>query len=132
MINLKYLKEFNRNPSANEKMISKLNFLKKLPNDYIELIKEFNGGEGLIGDEYLILYRANELERINTEYKIKEFDSQIFIIGSNGGGEVLAIDTRNKKTKYILIPLLFEYDAIIELGDNWIELIKVIYKNGFF
>ena len=56
-----------------------------LPNDYIELMKKHNGGEGDIGETWLILYPLEELQEINDDYEIEEILPGHIIIGSNGG-----------------------------------------------
>ena len=57
-----------------------------LPKDYIEFMKKHNGGEGDIGETWLIIYPLEELKEINDDYEIEEFLPGHIIIGSNGGG----------------------------------------------
>ncbi|SMC87895.1 SMI1/KNR4 family protein [Cellulophaga tyrosinoxydans] len=132
MIKYEYLKEFEGNSGITSEKLSFLKLPERLPEDYIELLKQFNGGEGEVGEEYLVLHKADELIEINKDIEIAKFDKNIFVIGSNGGGEFVAIDFRNEKPIYILIPFIFEYDAIIELGSNIDELFERIYTVGFF
>lgn len=132
MINMKYLERFNRNSGLNITNPSEYNLPEDIPQDYLELLIITNGGEGFIGKEYLILYKAEELFQKNTDYDVNEFVPGIFLIGSNGGDEAIALDMRSKPVKYVLIPFLFEYDAIIELGNNAAEFLERIYKKGFF
>ena len=51
--------EFNT-PYVGE-IIEKINDV-VLPNDYIEFMKRHNGGQGDIGETWLILYRLEELQ----------------------------------------------------------------------
>ena len=132
LINKKIFKKFNINPGLTKNIIDKIDLPKNLPQDYLELIEFCNGGEGFIGEEYIILYKLEELNKINKDCNVNEFAPGIFIIGSNGGGEAIAFDLRTNKTKYILIPFILEYDAIIELGNNMGEFLERIYKKGFF
>ncbi len=80
----------------------------------------------------MILYKAEDLLKNNIEYKLKDFDPRIFLIGSNGGGEAVAIDLRKKDFKYILIPFIFEYDAIIELGNDINNFFHRLFNIGYF
>mgnify|MGYP003626296418 CR=1 FL=1 len=132
MIKNEYLAEFNSNSGITTESLISLKLPKRLPTDYIEFLKKFNGGEGFVGEEYLVLEKAEKLLERNKNYKIEEFDKNIFLIGGNGAGEGVAIDFRNDKPRYILIPLIFEYDAILYLGKNIKELFEQIYENGFF
>ena len=79
-----------------------------------------------------MLHQAEKLNDINADYKIVEFDTSLFIIGSNGSGQLIAIDARNTNPSYLLIPYIFEYDAIIELSTNVEDLFKQIYEEGYF
>ncbi|MGB3149694.1 MAG: SMI1/KNR4 family protein [Maribacter sp.] len=132
MIKTEYLKEFDANPGITLEQLVSLKLPERLPTDYIELLKQFNGGEGEIGEEYVVFDKAEVLLEYNSSCGIEEFDKDIFIIGGNGGGELMAIDFRSKKPTYILIPFIFEYDAIIELGSSIDELFDRIYTTGFF
>ena len=76
--------------------------------------------------------RREELNEINKDYEIAEFDPNIFIIGSNGSGELIAIGRSKNSLIYILIPYIFEYDAIIELASDVDGLFKKIFKEGYF
>lgn len=62
--------EFN-SPYFGE-IIEKINDV-VLPNDYIELMKKHNGGEGDIGETWLILYPLEELQEIMMIMKLKKF-----------------------------------------------------------
>ncbi len=127
-----YLKDFKKNKGLNKDYLNSLEFRKELPKDYVQLFEEFNGGEGFIGEEYFVMHRAEKVIDINKEYGIEKFDSEIFLIGNNGSGEAIGIDLRNGKTEYILIPYLFEYNAIIKLADRINGLFKRIYERGYF
>jgi hypothetical protein len=132
MIDKNMFLKFNFNSISDLSEIETLVTQKKVSRDYLELLKLGNGGEGFIGNEYLILYKNEDLVKINNQYEIEKYVPGIFIFGSNGGDEALAFDYRNDKIKYILIPFMFEYDTIIELGKTIEEFLDRIYQNGFF
>jgi len=90
-----------------------------LPNDYIELMKKHNGGEGDIGETWLILYPLEELQEINDDYEIEEILPGHIIIGSNGGGELYGIDN---KGNYFNVPVPIDEDDVALLGTE-IELL---------
>ena len=100
------------------KIIEKINAV-VLPNDYIEFIKKHNGGQGDIGKTWLILYRLEELQEINDNYKIEVFLPGHIIIGSNGGSELYGIDN---KGNYFNVPVLLDKDDVTVLGTE-IELL---------
>lgn len=127
-----YFQKFNGNPGINNDELVNLHLPAEIPNDYLEFCKTYNGGEGFIGEEYVVLYKLNELMQINKDYDVSNLVPDIFIFGSNGDSEALAFDFRKKQVKYVLIPFLFEYDAIIELGDHLSGFFKRIYDEGYF
>ena len=108
--------EFNT-PYVGE-IIEKINDV-VLPNDYIEFMKKHNGGQGDIGETWLILYRLEELQEINDDYEIEVFLPDHIIIGSNGGGELYGIDN---KGNYFNVPVLIDEDDVAVLGTE-IELL---------
>jgi len=64
-----------------------------LPDEYLAFLQYSNGGEGFLCIEpwYFQLCSAEEVVEYNKGYKVEEFLSGWFAIGSNGGGEMLAI-----------------------------------------
>ena len=70
--------EFNAKP---KKIIEEVNGL-KLPEDYIEFMKDHNGGEGPIGDNnYGRFYKFEELDEINKEYEVQKNWPGYVVIG---------------------------------------------------
>ena len=65
----------------------------KLPVDYKEFLQFSNGLEGETADSYLVLWTAEELIELNRAYNVKEFVSNIIIIGSDGAENAFAFDT---------------------------------------
>jgi SMI1 / KNR4 family (SUKH-1) len=64
-----------------------------LPEVYLSFLRYSNGGEGFLCIEpwYFQLCSAEEIVAYNQGYNVEEFLPGYFAIGSNGGGEMLAI-----------------------------------------
>lgn len=61
--------EFNDKP---EKFITSVNGL-LLPEDYLAIMQEHDGGEGNLGENnYGCFYRLEELEEVNDEYEVRK------------------------------------------------------------
>ena len=129
---LTFSDRFEGSPPISKDVLKSLVFSHKLPNDYLEFIQQFNGGEINVGESYLVLHKIEELTEINQDYEIDQFDSNILIIGSNGSSELMALAYRFENTKYILIPSIFEYNANIELGTSLEGFFHRIYDTGYF
>jgi hypothetical protein len=68
----------------------------KLPKDYLDFLRMSNGGEGeLPVDPYWFqIWPAEEVLEHNEGYQVSTNVPGFFAFGSNGGGELLAFDTR--------------------------------------
>lgn len=86
-----------------------------LPKQYLEFMKERNGGEGDIGKTWLILYKLENLQERNDLYNIKTFLPDCIIIGSNGGGELYGI---NSNGEYFNVPEIIEKEYVTLLGND--------------
>jgi SMI1 / KNR4 family (SUKH-1) len=57
------------------------------PKDYITFLMWSNGGEGNIGENYISLWKIEDLAILNKEYQIQKYLSENFLgIGTDGGG----------------------------------------------
>jgi cell wall assembly regulator SMI1 len=65
-----------------------------LPLDYKNFMSTHDGGEGFVGEQYLILWRAGELLEFNRDYEVEKYSPGLVLFGSNGGGEAFAFDAR--------------------------------------
>jgi cell wall assembly regulator SMI1 len=88
----------------------------KMPQDYRDFLLKKNGGEGLIGDNYLILWSAEDLAQFNKDYEVLEYAPGLILIGSDGGGEGFAFDVREKPAPIVQVPFIgmaLEYATVI-------------------
>jgi hypothetical protein len=79
---------------------------RSLPKDYIEFLKEHNGGEGFIGKNYIILWKAEDLVTFNQEYEVEQHAPGILLFASNGGGEGYGFDTLDDVMPVVQIPFI--------------------------
>lgn len=77
-----------------------------LPPDYLDFLRQHNGGEGLVGEQYLVLFGSEELAEFNQEYEVQEYAPGIFLFGSNGGGEAFGFDLRSSGMPVVRIPFV--------------------------
>ena len=103
--------EFNT-PYVGE-IIEKINDV-VLPNDYIEFMKKHNGGQGDIGETWLILYRLEELQEINDDYEI---DSQRFYFNLSSGQWESIKNVKNKS-------ISCKNSLACKIGDNYFMIQK--------
>lgn len=77
-----------------------------LPESHFEFLKKHNGGEGFVGDNYIILWKAEELVDFNREYEVEKYAPGIFLFASNGGEEGYGFDTLDTAMPVVQIPFI--------------------------
>lgn len=102
------LARFNGNPPADAASIQQFESESglRLPEDYRQLLRHTDGGEGFVGNAYVILWRVGELLEMNRGYQVAEFAPGLLLIGSDGGGEALAFDMRTEAKPVVSVPFV--------------------------
>ena len=102
------LAEFNGNPPADAASIQQFQTEAglRLPEDYANFLRARDGGEGFIGDAYLILWRVGELLELNKAYQVAEYAPGLILFGTNGGGEAFAFDSRSDAKPIVSVPFI--------------------------
>lgn len=116
--------EFEFNGPYIGKEINKINNI-DLPRQYVEFMKEHNGGEGDIDETWFILYPIDKLQEMNDLYEISDVLPGHIIIGTNGGGEFYGIDSDGY---YFNVSSMFDEEDIILFSNDIDELPDEINK----
>ncbi len=117
-----FLKEFHGNPSASGEGVrrSLCEVHAGFPAEYVGFLQQSNGGEGIIGENYLILWKAEEIGPLNHAYEVAEYAPELILIGSNGGGEAIAFDTRKTPWAVVMVPFVgMDRDLVLPLSDSF-------------
>jgi hypothetical protein len=91
----------------------------ELPDDYLQFLAQMNGGEGFVGNNFLMAWPVEDLIQFNKDYVVDEAAPGLFLFGSSGGGEAFAFDTRPLSPPIVAVPFV-----VISLEDA-----KVIAPN---
>lgn len=103
----------------------------RLPVDYFEFLTEANGGEGWIGQQYLQLWRVEDIPEFNEGYGASELFPGLVLIGSDGGGEAFALDTRGNEIYFVETPFIgFEEDTR-RIASSFIEFLSALSKRRY-
>ena len=78
----------------------------KLPDDYVAFLKASNGGEGFVGNNYVMLWKVEELSSMNRSYETEIYAPGLLIFGSDGGGEAYGFDTRELPWRVVRVPFV--------------------------
>ena len=102
------LSNFKANPPAEASSIQEVEseLGSSLPEDYAQFLQQADGGEGFIGNGYLILWRVGDLLTMNKAYEVAEYASSLFLFGSDGGGEAYAFDMRSDTKEIVSVPFV--------------------------
>lgn len=119
--------EFAAAPAASETEVQSaeaaLGF--SLPPDYRRFLLQQDGGEGFVGEHYLILWRASELAPFNRDYEVPVYAPGFVIFASNGGGEGFAFDTRSVPFPIVQVPFIgMSHESGLTVASNFTELLQ--------
>lgn len=101
-----------------------------LPADYVEFMREHDGGEGLIGSNYLIMWKGEELHPFNAEYEVSQYAPGLILFGSSGGGEGYGFDTRDGSLRVVRLPFVgmgWEYSKPV--ANNFRDALEVLARS---
>ena len=102
----------------------------RLPDTYMEVMKEFNGGEGEVGkDSWLLLFPINELQKVNDNYSLLMTDiPDYFLIGKDAADTGYAFHKTYGSFHSFGLISDFETDPIEFLGSNFIAFLEYLYN----
>lgn len=98
---MKLCEGFTLNGPISARELAQIPSLERLPVDYVEFIKNANGGHGTVGKEHLIVFPAQEIAKINEAAAVERFAPGLLIFASNGGGQSYAFDLRHEKVDIV-------------------------------
>ena len=105
-----------------------VNYQIDLPEDFINYLKNFESFEGFINNEYVSFWPFDELIEVNEVNRIFEIEPKTIGIGTNGGGELIALQIEDKVWKVVLMPLI-GLDYPIEIGSSFSNFLEKL-DNG--
>jgi len=76
-----------------------------LPTEYVAFMLGQDGGEGFVGENYVMLWQVKDLPDTNAAYQVAQRVNGLVLFGSDGGGEAFAFDTRNED-KVVVVPFV--------------------------
>jgi hypothetical protein len=127
---------WTRRPPATEAAIGALtaNCDFALPEEYLSFLRYSNGGEGFLCIEpwYFQLCSAEEVVAYNQGYNVEEFLPGCFAIGSNGGGEMLAIRKRDgSPCPVYMVPFIpMTQSEVVEIAHDFEMFAMALGRDG--
>lgn len=93
-----------------------------LPEPYLQFIARQDGSEGDLGVQpgWAVLWPAVDVVAANAEYEVGRWLPGFLAFGSNGGGELLAFDTRRTPWPVCMVPCIgMDEEAVIEIAPDF-------------
>jgi SMI1 / KNR4 family (SUKH-1) len=124
-------------PPADEAALARLQeqTVVRLPVGYLDQLATSNGGEGDLAVEpgWIWFWPAEEVVALNASYCLGEFLPGFFGFGSNGGGELLAFDTRaGEPFAVVMVPFIpLEAQEARQIARSFDELRSLIGKSCY-
>ena len=106
----------------------------ELPSAYLEQLRRSNGGEGDLAVEpgWIVFWPAEEVIENNQGYEVEQWVPGLFGFGSNGGGELLAFDTREGQPfPIVMVPFIpMELEEAVVIAKDFAELLRHLGRSA--
>lgn len=125
------VRECSTKPAASKELIEDLQKALglNLPADYASLLAFSNGIEGFIGENYVSIWSCERV-RLYGVYQCVPF---LLFIGSNGGDEGYAYDTRASPFPIVNVPFIDMEEKLIRvLGHSILEFLERLERAPLF
>lgn len=125
-------REITKNEGAAPEVLQRLTAAMeaKPPDDYLDFMRQSNGGEGFVGPiSYLMLWRAEEIPERNARLEVSERAPSLLLFGSNGGDAAYAFDLASgSRARIVEIPYvdLGQSEAIRACGSSFAEFLRTL------
>jgi hypothetical protein len=127
----KLFAEFAANPPADSDSIARcqshLRFL--LPADYVRFLEQMNGGEGFVGKNFLRAWSVEDLIQSNKDCFVDVAAPELFLFGSNGGGEAFAFDIRSALPPIVAVPFIVSLEDAIVIAPTFDSFLQHLYQS---
>lgn len=103
-----------------------------LPQDYVEFLTNWEGGEGFFGDDYVVV--DGPALALDTNAAHAEFGNPILFIGGDGSGEGIGFDLREgKQFQVVIAPFIGTDDQSnwVSMASNFTDLIAGNFSPEF-
>ena len=95
-----------------------------LYKSFEDYLNQAVSGEGMVGENYLLLWEKAEIEELNDEYGTQEFWHDIVLIGSDGADMAYGI---NRDGRYIEVPFIGMDDEVRVIAEDFDSFIDYVW-----
>jgi hypothetical protein len=122
------MNEFTASQSSLDNLREKAGF--ELPQDYLEFMKEFNGGEGEVGNNsWLCLFPIEDLIQTNEDYiLLMQEIPDYFLFGKDAADTGFAFHKSNQTIHSFGLMSNFKTDKIESCGAKFKNFLEYLYN----
>ena len=115
-------------PAAGFDTVDRLRWIyPDMPQEYLDLLAAANGGEGLVGDQYVILTPSEEIWADNDDIGVSEYAPGFVVFGGDGAEELFAFDARAIPWSYGRLRLDgLSADSFVPMGRTLEEFLQML------
>jgi hypothetical protein len=96
----------------------------QLPDDYKFYLNNYEPFEGFVGEQYIVLYTAENLLELNNGSVFDGSFSNTIAIGSNGASEIIGIKSLEANNcKIVIAQYIQDIDDHIEIGTSFTDML---------
>ncbi len=119
------LADFGERPPAPEGEIERIRERwRSIPDDYLDVLRRKNGGEGSLTESYLVLRPVEELEEENDDLAEVDHLRDLIIVGGDGGGEAIGYDVANQR--WVMAPFIGDRNDFFVLGGTFLDALRKV------
>jgi hypothetical protein len=97
----------------------------RFPEAYALWLQDSEGFEADLGGCYLSLYAVGELVERNRAYEVAAFVPGLILIGTNGAGEGIGLDTRGQGAPVVMVNLTsLRWEEAIYQAESFGQFLK--------
>ena len=98
----------------------------RLPEDYLEFMRETNGYNGEVGPlGYVCIWPVEEIAETNMANHFREWVPGLVLFGSNEGGEYFAFDMRNSPPNVVKVPgIPLTMEHAVSAGETFVAFLE--------
>jgi hypothetical protein len=89
------------------------------PTEFVDFMAITDGGEAWVGRCYLAMMALADLRDVNETSGISDDFPYLIVLGSDGGGEYFAFDTRTSPPTIVMFPAIgMSEEILVRLGSS--------------
>jgi len=98
----------------------------RLPGDYLDFMRQWNGYNGDVGECGSVnIWAVEEVLPANEANHFREWIPGFVLFASSGGGDFYAFDLRQEQAKVVMIPSIpLDVQEAVEVGASFIGLLE--------